>query len=62
MKKIDKLTVYYRDRKVGVLMLTADNKLCTFQYDAEWMAKGFSSACRLPIRPSIMPIHVDEWR
>lgn len=54
MKKIDKLTVYYRDRKVGVLMLTTDNKLCTFQYDAEWIAKGFSiSPLELPLKKGV---------
>lgn len=54
MKRIEKLIVYYRDRKVGDLMLAADNKLCTFQYDAEWIANGFSiSPLELPLKKGV---------
>lgn len=36
MKRIDKLTVKYNGTEVGILSLTPDNKLCTFEYDKVW--------------------------
>ncbi len=30
MKKIEKLTIAYREKKVGMLSLTPDNRLCAF--------------------------------
>lgn len=54
MKKIDKLTVKYHDRMVGVLSLTPDNRLCAFEYDKQWLAEGFSiSPLELPLKPGI---------
>lgn len=51
---IDRLTVKYHDRKVGVLSLTPDNRLCAFEYDRSWIAEGFSiSPLELPLRPGI---------
>ncbi|MCD8183155.1 MAG: HipA N-terminal domain-containing protein [Bacteroides sp.] len=48
------MVVYHRDRKVGDLTLTADNKLCTFQYDADWLASGFSiSSLELPLKKGV---------
>ena len=35
MIKIDRLTVNYNDRPVGMLSLTPDNKLCAFEYAKE---------------------------
>ena len=42
MKQINKLSVLYRDRKVGDLSMTPDNRQCAFQYDKEWLVSGFS--------------------
>ena len=54
MKKIERLNVEYHDRKVGVLSLTPDNRLCAFEYDRAWLADGFSiSPLELPLRPGL---------
>lgn len=54
MKTIDRLTVKYRGRTVGVLSLTPDGKLCAFEYDKVWLLDGFSvSPLELPLRPGI---------
>jgi serine/threonine-protein kinase HipA len=52
--KVDNLTVNYRERRVGTLSLTPDNKLCVFEYDGEWLSKGFSiSPLELPLRTGL---------
>ena len=54
MKEIDKLTVKYHDRHVGILSLTPDDKLCAFEYDREWLVDGFSiSPLEMPLRPGV---------
>ncbi len=54
MKKIDKLLVGYHGDRVGILSLTPDGRLCTFEYDKSWLAGGFSiSLLELPLRPGI---------
>lgn len=54
MKKTDKLTVKYHDSIVGMLSLTPDNRLCAFEYDREWLTKGFSiSPLELPLKPGL---------
>ena len=54
MKQIDKLSVKYRNRKVGILMMTPDDRLCAFQYDKEWLSSGFSiSPLELPLKPEL---------
>lgn len=54
MKKIDKLTVKYQGQTVGQLSLTPDDRLCAFEYDAGWLAKGFSiSPLELPLKPGL---------
>lgn len=50
----DKLTVKYHGKKVGILSLTPDNRLCAFEYDREWLAEGFSvSPLELPLKPGL---------
>ena len=50
MKKINSLSVKYHDRKVGIMSLTPDNRLCVFEYDREWLVNGFSiSPLELPL-------------
>lgn len=52
MKHIDRLTVGFHNRIVGILSLTPDNKLCVFEYDNTWLANGFSlSPLQLPLKP-----------
>ncbi|MFI3261686.1 MAG: type II toxin-antitoxin system HipA family toxin [Rikenellaceae bacterium] len=54
MKKVDKLIVKYRERIVGCLRMSPDNGKCVFQYDAEWLANGFSiSPLDLPLKPGL---------
>ena len=54
MTKIEKLTVRFHGAMVGQLSLTPDNRLCTFEYDKQWLVKGFSvSPLELPLRPGI---------
>lgn len=54
MKSIDRLTVKYHDRIVGILSLTPDDKLCAFEYDKNWLIDGFSiSPLELPLRQGL---------
>jgi len=54
MKKRDSLAVKYHGIKVGTLSLTPDEKLCVFEYDALWLANGFSiSPLELPLKKGI---------
>lgn len=53
MKKIDSLTVKFRDRTVGTLSLTPDNRQCVFGYDREWLGDGFSISPELPLRQGV---------
>lgn len=54
MKIVNKLSVLFRDRKVGVLAMTPDNRLCTFQYSPQWIAEGFSiSPLELPLKTDL---------
>lgn len=54
MKKINKLSVLYRDQKVGELSMTADNRQCAFQYNKDWLVSGFSlSPLDLPLKPDL---------
>ena len=54
MKKIEKLTVKFREQLVGTLSLTPDNRLNVFEYDKSWIADGFSiSPLELPLKPGL---------
>ncbi|MDE6192157.1 MAG: type II toxin-antitoxin system HipA family toxin [Muribaculum sp.] len=54
MKPVTHLSVKYHDLQVGLMSLTPDNRLCTFEYDKEWLAEGFSiSPLELPLKPGI---------
>lgn len=54
MKHIESLTVKYHQEKVGTLSLSADGKVCTFEYDNQWLASGFSiSPLELPLKPGL---------
>ena len=54
MVKIDKLTVGYKDREIGTMSLTPDNKLCVFEYSSEWLIDGFSiSPLELPLKKGL---------
>jgi len=54
MKSVNRLMVTYRNRIVGVLTMTPDNRCCAFQYDRAWLADGFSiSPLELPLKPDL---------
>ena len=54
MKHINKLSVFYRDQKVGDLSMTPDDRCCAFQYCQEWLLNGFSiSPIDLPLKPDL---------
>ena len=54
MKSIDRLTVKYHNRVVGMLSLTPDDKFCAFEYDKSWLVDGFSiSPLELPLRQGL---------
>ena len=54
MKHVDRLAVNYHDRKVGTLSFTPERQLCAFEYDAQWIADGFSiSPLELPMKPGL---------
>ena len=63
MKRIDSLIVKYHQQTVGVLSLGINGKCCTFEYDKQWLAVGFSiSPLELPLKPGLfiakpMPFH-----
>ncbi len=41
MDRLDRLDVFYHNRKVGTLGLYR-NRLAAFEYDADWLSDGFS--------------------
>lgn len=54
MRKIDRLTVKYHGRIVGLISLTPDDKRLAFEYDPSWISEGFSiSPLELPLRPGL---------
>lgn len=54
MEKVETLWVKYHDESVGTLTLTADKKQCVFEYDAQWLAHGFSiSPLELPLKSGL---------
>ncbi|MBQ8050014.1 MAG: type II toxin-antitoxin system HipA family toxin [Bacteroidaceae bacterium] len=63
MKKIERLTIAYREKKVGTLSLTPDNRLCAFEYDRGWLNEGFSiSPLELPLRAGVYVAKPEPFR
>lgn len=53
MRADNRLDVYYEDRLVGTLAMTAD-KQAAFAYDGSWLAEGFSiSPFSLPLKQEV---------
>ena len=53
MRQNNALQVYYDERHVGTLAMTADHKVA-FQYDDEWLENGFSiSPFSLPLKKQV---------
>lgn len=54
MKRTESLTVKYHHERVGILALSVDGRVCTFEYDKHWLATGFSiSPLELPLKPGL---------
>lgn len=53
MDRLDKLEVFYHERRVGVMALY-QNRLAAFEYDNDWLAEGFSiSPFSLPLEKRV---------
>lgn len=54
MKRTDTLQVKYHQTTVGTLSLSADKKLCAFEYDKTWLSNGFSiSPLEIPLKQGL---------
>lgn len=61
MDRVNKVEVYYHDRKVGTMALH-ENTFAAFEYDAEWLAEGFTiSPFSLPLRPGVFMPKIDPF-
>lgn len=61
MHRLTKLNVYYHDRPVGTMALY-QNRLAAFEYDAEWLADGFSiSPFSLPLEKKVFIPDIDPF-
>lgn len=61
MSRLDKVNVYYHERKVGTLA-RYKNYLAAFEYDKEWLADGFSiSPFSLPLRVGVFIPKLDPF-
>ena len=61
MDRVNKVDVYYHDRKVGTMALI-DNVQAAFEYDTEWLATGFSiSPFSLPLRQGVFVPKIDPF-
>lgn len=47
MKWVNKVSVFYRETKVGELSMTPDNRCCAFEYDKSWLASGLELIQRI---------------
>lgn len=49
--RVETLQVKYHQEIVGTLSLSADKRLCAFEYDGQWLSRGFSiSPLDLPLK------------
>ena len=61
MNNINKLNVYYHNRKVGTLALYK-NYLAAFEYDREWLMEGFSiSPFSLSLKAGVFIPKIDPF-
>lgn len=59
MDRLNKLDVYYHDRKVGTMALY-QNRLAAFAYSGEWLQEGFSiSPFSLPLEKRVFMPKID---
>ena len=61
MDKLNKVEVFYHDRKVGTLALY-ERMHATFEYDSTWLSEGFSiSPISLPLKPGVFIPKIDPF-
>lgn len=61
MKKIKSLQVFFNEKKVGTLALMKNN-IVAFEYDNEWINKGFSiSPFNLPLKKQVFIPRIDPF-
>jgi len=61
MDRVNKLEVFFHDRKVGTLALY-QNRLAAFEYDAKWLMDGFSiSPFSLPLEKKVFIPKIDPF-
>ena len=61
MDKVNKIEVFYHDKKVGVMALH-QNMLAAFEYDENWLKEGFSiSPFSLPLEKRVFVPKVDPF-
>ncbi len=61
MNNLNKVNVYYHNRKVGTLALYK-NYLAAFEYDREWLMEGFSiSPFSLPLKAGVFIPKIDPF-
>jgi len=61
MDRINKLEVFFHDRKVGTMALY-QNRLAAFEYDSEWLLDGFSiSPFSLPLEKRVFIPKIDPF-
>lgn len=61
MDRLNKLDVYYHDRKVGTMALY-QNRLAAFAYSDEWLQEGFSiSPFSLPLEKRVFVPKIDPF-
>ena len=61
MDRLNKLDVYYHDRKVGTMALY-QNRLAAFAYSDEWLQEGFSiSPFSLPLEKRVFMPKIDPF-
>jgi len=61
MDKLNKVEVFYHDRKVGTLALY-ERMHAAFEYDSTWLSEGFSiSPFSLPLKPGVFIPKIDPF-
>lgn len=61
MDRLNKLEVFYHDKKVGTMALF-QNRLAAFEYDSEWLMDGFSiSPFSLPLEKKVFMPKIDPF-
>ena len=59
---VDKLSVLYRNKPVGILQIDPSSGRCAFEYTPEWLSSGFSlSPTELPLQPGLFLVDTETF-